>query len=510
MTTQKELPIRSAGGGERSEIAATVSMAQIKQGSAVYEQLHNIYKNISKDEPFQDHVQVKDEASFFNYMRSSASSAAAPVANEDLSHSLVNYYISSSHNTYLSGNQLYGEASTEAYTYVLKRGCRCLEIDVWDGEDSDTSASSSDEEEGTSSGRGRSNSKTSRWSKMKAKAANIRGSSPQTSTMTPQEPMPDSVPSDPNRLSPSMSPQQIKTEPRVLHGYTLTQSISFRAVCHAIKESAFVASNLPLIVSLEVHANLDQQQTMVEIMKELWEGHLVDITSVSEQDIESLPSPGELRNKILIKVKWTPHSQTGESNNPLEHATSNATENSTGGLTLQTSPSKQKKASKVLHTLSELGVYTRAYTFKHWDQPEASLPNHVFSLSEGKVHDMHSDPSSGPALFDHNRNFLMRVFPRGTRIRSSNVDPTFHWRQGAQMVALNWQKMDKGMMLNNGMFAASQGWVLKPEGYRTKEQPQRRTEHSAIPKKGLHELKIPAPLCSRSTTTTRERHFPSE
>jgi hypothetical protein len=30
---------------------------------------------------------------------------------------------------------------------------------------------------------------------------------------------------------------------------------------------------------------------------------------------------------------------------------------------------------------------------------------------------------------------------------------------------LNWQSWDKGMMLNEGMFAGEEGWVLKPEGY---------------------------------------------
>lgn len=35
------------------------------------------------------------------------------------------------------------------------------------------------------------------------------------------------------------------------------------------------------------------------------------------------------------------------------------------------------------------------------------------------------------------------------------------------MVALNWQSCDKGMMLNDAMFADGPGWVLKPEGYRS-------------------------------------------
>jgi hypothetical protein len=63
----------------------------------------------------------------------------------------------------------------------------------------------------------------------------------------------------------------------------------------------------------------------------------------------------------------------------------------------------------------------------------------------------------------------MRIYPYGLRVNSSNFDPTFFWRRGAQIVALNWQNADKGMMLNQGMFAGEQGWILKPQGYRSTE-----------------------------------------
>lgn len=63
----------------------------------------------------------------------------------------------------------------------------------------------------------------------------------------------------------------------------------------------------------------------------------------------------------------------------------------------------------------------------------------------------------------------MRIYPFALRVTSSNLDPSFHWRRGAQLVALNWQNIDKGMMLNHGMFDGTNGWALKPNGYRSSE-----------------------------------------
>lgn len=51
------------------------------------------------------------------------------------SHSLNEYYILSSHNTYLIGRQVAGDSSVEGYIKTLRRGCRCIEIDIWDNPD---------------------------------------------------------------------------------------------------------------------------------------------------------------------------------------------------------------------------------------------------------------------------------------------------------------------------------------------------------------------------------------
>jgi phosphatidylinositol phospholipase C, delta len=91
-------------------------------------------------------------------------------------------------------------------------------------------------------------------------------------------------------------------EPVIFHGKTFTTKVALREVCQAIAKYAFVASPYPIIISAEIHCSLPQQDIMANIMKEVFGDVLIRAPINGQPKIEVLPSPEELKGKVMLKV----------------------------------------------------------------------------------------------------------------------------------------------------------------------------------------------------------------
>lgn len=250
---------------------------------------------------------------------------------------------------------------------MLLNGCRCVEIDVWDGEpdpdsesDDETSSSSSSSDEEDANHKPASQPKPPRRKKsvkksLSSKLGGLLGRS-SSGDAAPASQQPVDLAAPPPR-----------PEPRVLHGHTLTKGTTFRDVCYAIRDNAFVTNDMPVIVSLEVHACLEQQQTMVEIMEEAFKGMLIEVTPEIEAT-KIIPAPEDLKRKILIKVKWVsptgdgPQDDAEDRTDELDELQQKASQGDSTGA-------PAKPPSKIFQGLSRLAVFTKGFRFSHFAQP---------------------------------------------------------------------------------------------------------------------------------------------
>ncbi|CAE6432273.1 unnamed protein product [Rhizoctonia solani] len=256
--------------------------------------------------------------------------------------------------------------------------------------------------------------------------------------------------------------------PIVTHGYAFTQSISFRSVCEAIG-AAVGPNDLPVMVSLECHASPSTQETMVRIMMETWGDKLVQ---AEIEGIEGMVSLKHVRGRILLMVEWfSPASRAPPQHDPSSSSSSSSSsdDDDDGGdkrqreVALAGEQAQKQLDSRISPSLAKLGVYAKSvkpqgdFTAQRIIEPLHCLLN----ISENALSKLLT--SRLEALVQMGHTHQTRVYPRGTRVQSTNLNPLKAWRAGAQIAALNWQSYDLGMQLNHAMFNDTGGWVLKSE-----------------------------------------------
>uniref|UniRef100_A0A7S3PPI9 Phosphoinositide phospholipase C n=1 Tax=Aplanochytrium stocchinoi TaxID=215587 RepID=A0A7S3PPI9_9STRA len=323
---------------------------------------------------------------------------------QDMSRPLSHYFISASHNTYLSGNQISDRSSVKAITHALNCGVRVIELDAWDGK---------------------------------------------------------------------------KGQPIVTHGHAMCTNITFAECIEAIRDNAFVKSQYPVIISIENHCSDEQQIEQARILKDTlgpllfqWEGEKDDNENVDwSKTPKTWLSPEDLKGKVAIRSKPKPSDQpnvTEETAQDLlrKEAESLKAEDENNSDD-ETTESEVKEVEELQKLMYIKNMKQRPKIKDDGTGVEFAKQEGVSSSSfkETKMLELAKPGERARDLAAYARDHLVRIYPRGSRVTSTNYDPTPAWNAGCQVVALNYQTKTMPVWLNQGKFSENgySGYVLKPD-----------------------------------------------
>ncbi|XP_065505910.1 1-phosphatidylinositol 4,5-bisphosphate phosphodiesterase eta-2 [Caloenas nicobarica] len=443
---------------------------------------------------------------FTNYMRSPSGDIFNPEhyqVNQDMSYPLSHYFITSSHNTYLMGDQLMSQSRVDMYAWVLQSGCRCVEVDCWDGPDGEpivhhgytlTSKILFKDVIETINKYAfikneypvilsiENHCSVIQQKKMAQYLTEILGDKLDLSSVHNDDstklPSPASLKgkilvkgkklpanisddAEEGEVSDEDSADEIDDDCKLMNGDASSnrkrvENIAKKKLDSLIKESKirdcedpnnFTVTTLPS--SGKAGLKSDSKKNKLEDDVESGEDF-----STNKRHSRSLMGSFSKRKKKGSKLKKATSLEEGEDDSDSQ---GNLARSSVHGSRMN----RQKKTMKLCRALSDLVKYTKSVGI-HDVETEISSSWQVSSFSETKAHQILQQKPAQYLRF--NQHQLSRIYPSSYRVDSSNYNPQPFWNAGCQLVALNYQSEGRMLQLNRAKFSANGncGYVLKP------------------------------------------------
>uniref|UniRef100_A0A8C6FNH9 Phosphoinositide phospholipase C n=1 Tax=Moschus moschiferus TaxID=68415 RepID=A0A8C6FNH9_MOSMO len=434
---------------------------------------------------------------FTNFMRSPACDIFNPLHHEvyqDMDQPLCNYYIASSHNTYLTGDQLLSQSKVDMYARVLQEGCRCVEVDCWDGPDGEPVVHHGytltskilfrDVVETINKHAFVKNEfpvilsieNHCSLQQQRKIAQYLKGifqdkldlSSIDTGE-TKQLPSPQSLKgkilvkgkklpyhlgddAEEGEVSDEDSADEIEDECKFkLHYNNGTTE-------HQVE--SFIRKKLEsLLKESQIRDKEDPDSfTVRALLKATHEG----LNAHLKQHPDAKESGKKAHGRSLMtnfgKHKKTTKSRSKSYSTDDEEDAQQNTGKETGQLYRL---GRRRKTMKLCRELSDLVVYTNSVAAQ--DIVDDGTTGNVLSFSETRAHQVVQQKSEQFMIY--NQKQLTRIYPSAYRIDSSNFNPLPYWNAGCQLVALNYQSEGRMMQLNRAKFKTNGncGYVLKPQ-----------------------------------------------
>ncbi|KAM8812433.1 1-phosphatidylinositol 4,5-bisphosphate phosphodiesterase eta-1 [Rhynchonycteris naso] len=434
---------------------------------------------------------------FTNFMRSPACDIFNPLHHEvyqDMDQPLCHYYIASSHNTYLTGDQLLSQSKVDMYARVLQEGCRCVEVDCWDGPDGEpvvhhgytlTSKIPFRDVVETINKHAFVNNEfpvilsienhcsVPQQRKIAQYLKGIFRDKLDLSCVemgeTKQLPSPQSLKgkilvkgkklpyhlgddAEEGEVSDEDSADEIEDECKFKLNYNNGTSE------HQVE--SFIRKKLEsLLKESQIRDKEDPDSfTVTALLKATHEGLNVHLKQHSDMKESGKKSHGRSLMTNFGKHKKTTKSRSKSYSTDGEEDAQQNPSKETGQLYRL---GLRRKTMKLCRELSDLVVYTNSVAAQ--DVVDDGTTGNVLSFSETRAHQVVQQKSEQFMIY--NQKQLTRIYPSAYRIDSSNFNPLPYWNAGCQLVALNYQSEGRVMQLNRAKFKINGncGYVLKPQ-----------------------------------------------